>query len=1133
MDESMAVTLNDLLNDRRLARLFSMDARHCALQLWILQIKSDQLAENRIVYGRLLPYSHSSNSWSFSDNDDFNTFGKVRAKVTRLNLYVKSDYCSDLLRLLSAGQTISAISEELKFRLPEKLRSQFGEASLVADNLVYRPVAYLLNRDAYDWKSISSPHGGAGAFSASITPINKRELFQFGEGYDLCLTASVVKYLNADTGLEFGGIDAVRFGDIELLVFPALDDMEKRLLSVSWVDDSCALVARFNPSQVPNFSGFHFRLCVVNDAQIIYSGLGRAERDAEGVFEYKFVLGDQLRARMDSSELEIFGLYDDNANEGALCCRWRIGYIREINFQGHMLGHGGSPVKFDWLEKTTRPSVSQRVKAALTINRGDAKFGSEIGGRKADPWVPVNRDLASLFTQIHPPKSDGQFFPRWGQEEGDGRLQFVEWFKTLLEKFQKNQIIIFDPYFETAGLGLVLLCAAPQADYVVFTSLPKSSKNNEAKLGESDLPNSGRVNNLVASCEHHSQLLKRIKFRIYGMKEGRLHDRYILIMGAGNLPIAGFNLSNSFQKAAENYPLLITPIPADVLIKVEQYKAGLMKEATTALHDGDIENPTMRLLFDSTLSSTVSRRYEPLRFLENSVAGDVLSVWCCESSLKGLAGEPLKAQMTVLGLLKDDSLALSGEAGLNNCLENQAGAFDDFAALWEVLGEVLAHSHVEEWRFREFEFSGRFLDFLARYLEEAFKRKHDEADNELAVVDAKLFRESIEVLMLSSYNVGHLFRPVKYAALTWSEYYAVKFLWWHSPASLLMITETQVAAMPIEPVGSDAVRLSLLSQIVSDISLSVQFGVSEIQRECLTHSSMGLLQWLGLSAIEGLLEKPGGLEVVLQLLSTFAYSDRVRAMGWMVHHVAKNSQKIEIYGGLVTALHDALPVVISADELAHLINSMRGHMVQLAWAEPWLFQDVVFPLLKSERANCDDACEIWVQELASMLEPKFKCQSHLFSREREGQTTNIAAFLFAYSTPDQQRDSLKSIKDILKRQQRIVQQPLASTSDWTRWDGALTASLWLLSFCRWGEFYLRQRDMVNNELEQLSKDARVIAMVRPVSEWQVNDTGRQGELAAFLNQVEDLLVSSSDSKSGKHHRNDEAESASKVRIDRG
>lgn len=73
--------------------------------------------------------------------------------------------------------------------------------------------------------------------------------------------------------------------------------------------------------------------------------------------------------------------------------------------------------------------------------------------------------------------------------------------------------------------------------------------------------------------------------------------------------------------------------------------------------------------------------------------------------------------------------------------------------------------------------------------------------------------------------------------------------------------------------------------------------------------------------------------------------------------------------------------------------------------------------------------------------------------------TNITAFLFAYSSPEQQQASLKSMQVILKWQQRIVQQPLASTSDWTRWDYALVVSMWVLTFTRWGQYYPLGRGM--------------------------------------------------------------------------
>lgn len=1111
MKEPLAPALHDLLNDGRLARLFSANARDCALQLWVLQIKTGPSIENRVIYGRLLPYSHSSNRWSASDDDDFKDFGGSRAQIIRLNLYVKSIYSADLLRLLSAGKTISVISEELKFGLSEQLRARFGATALSADDLVYRPVAYLLNRDAYDRHSPSSPHGGAGAFSASITQIDKGALFRLDQDYDVALTTSVVKHLNADTGLDFSGADTTRFGDIELLVFPALDDLERDLLSVNWGNIPRALIARFNPAQLPHFSGFLFRLSIMNDAQIVYSAAAHADRDADGVFECKFEVGDQLRAISDSTELDVFGFNGEHFREGTLCCRWRVGYVREIHIQGHAVGNGASPVKFDWLEKATRPSLASRVKAALSINRGNPGFSNRIGGREADPWVPANRDLISLFARLHPPKSEGRFFLHRDLGNSEGRLQFVEWFRELLTKHQQHQVVIFDPYFEDAGLGLVLLCAAEKADYIIFTSLPKSKEIQAAESVSAKLPPS-RVNNLVASCEHNRHALKRIKLRIFGLKDGRLHDRYILIMGSDKLPVAGFNLSNSFQKAAENYPLLITPIPADVLHNVEQYKSGLVQEAEAAQSVAETENPSMRLLFESMALSTEQRRYEPLRFLEKSRAGDALSVWIGEPSLRGLSGDQLKERMTALYLLKDGSLALPETAGLHNCLNQQAGDFSEFAATWDVLGEVLAHSRFGDDRFRELESEHDFLEFLAQFLEASFNHAHDEVNKELAAIEASFFREPLETLLHSAYHPHHLFHATKYTALNWPEYFAIRFLWWYAPDALLAMAEAQMANVPVEPQDSDVVRLSLLSQIVSEISLSVQFDISEVQRDRLIHSSNDLLRWMGLNAIEQLLEKPGGLTTVLQLIAAFSYTEQVQTLGWMTHNSAMNPQKADIYKSLVAAMHKALPTTISDKELRHLVDSMRGHMRQLAWTEPWLFRDIVFPLLQNDRANTDDACEIWMHELAGMLEPQPNDRPQLFDRAREGQLTNITALLYAHSSPERQQTSLKSMQAILKRQRQIVQQPLASTSNWSRWDGALTVSMWILAFARWVQYYLRERSITDRALEEMLQDAHVLAMVRPMGEWRSEGVGKQGELAAFLDQVENLLASSNEVK---------------------
>jgi hypothetical protein len=61
------------------------------------------------------------------------------------------------------------------------------------------------------------------------------------------------------------------------------------------------------------------------------------------------------------------------------------------------------------------------------------------------------------------------------------------------------------------------------------------------------------------------------------------------------------------------------------------------------------------------------------------------------------------------------------------------------------------------------------------------------------------------------------------------------------------------------------------------------------------------------------------------------------------------------------------------------------------------------------------------------------------------------------------------------RQRRIVQQRLASASDWTRWDDALVVSMWVLIFTKWAVYHLRERGMADSELENLSRGASELA----------------------------------------------------------
>ena len=67
-----------------------------------------------------------------------------------------------------------------------------------------------------------------------------------------------------------------------------------------------------------------------------------------------------------------------------------------------------------------------------------------------------------------------------------------------------------------------------------------------------------------------------------------LHDRYILIFN-GNILQKGFHLSNSIQGATKKQPLLITPIPEDVLQKVNNHINDLISKT-------EIENSVIKII---------------------------------------------------------------------------------------------------------------------------------------------------------------------------------------------------------------------------------------------------------------------------------------------------------------------------------------------------------------------------------------------------------------------------------------------------------------------------------------------------------------------------------------------------------
>lgn len=310
--EMSNILLNEIVNDWRLERLFSNRSKSCALQLWIMNIKQKDYESNRILYGRLVPYCYSDNAWYASSSDHCMKVecknNKITVNIIRMSCYLDSALCKDFIVRMAEGVSLADISIQLGLRMDDKIKRElqmicFGKNG----GVVSRPIACLLNRDSLSQDEITSPYGGAGAFSAAIVQLDKSDLLRINEKYDPKVIRWIFERIYQDSGLDFNKSDRKRLGELELLCFPTIDDYEKNLLNLERKEDGSVEVV-FSSKQLKGADNFLFHLILKNDGLTVYSKILEADKPRKDCYYCSFKVEEYLVRIIDCAELEIFGI---------------------------------------------------------------------------------------------------------------------------------------------------------------------------------------------------------------------------------------------------------------------------------------------------------------------------------------------------------------------------------------------------------------------------------------------------------------------------------------------------------------------------------------------------------------------------------------------------------------------------------------------------------------------------------------------------------------------------------------------------------------------------------------------------------------------------------------------------------
>ena len=133
---------------------------------------------------------------------------------------------------------------------------------------------------------------------------------------------------------------------------------------------------------------------------------------------------------------------------------------------------------------------------------------------------------------------------------------------------------------------------------------------------------------------------------------------------------------------------------------------------------------------------------------------------------------------------------------------------------------------------------------------------------------------------------------------------------------------------------------------------------------------------------------------------------------------------------------------------------------------------------------------------------KNKISSVSFDQWREGQNLKICAYLFALAGEKQQEEILKQLKLNLKQYQRVLQQPLANTVNWYKWDNASVLSMWIYVLTKWMLYFLNSEKKEIRDIQRLSDQAAKFVVPRALKEWRNSPSITKRDLLKLLDEAE-------------------------------
>lgn len=1065
----MTYSLNTLLSDFRMYDLFGNDQNITVSQIWVLEIEREDSSELRFLYGRSLPGTYQSNSWSGTVSGKTPLYANCSVKTHALTLHTSTGQLKTFLRHFINGVSLQTASELTGLTISDKLAKTVG-ASTFGIHPIVRPVMHLPTRDYYQFQtSRLSPTSYASVDSGAISPAGKAKVFSVPEGCDMKIVEAACQALDADTGMDFSNLDAWRIGDFEFICAPGLNAAERSKYDLTLKGQQSSLTL-FEPlTREP--SELQIVVKAYSDGSTQSSYTAHLDKDASYPLYHTFELEVFQDQACTAYTLEIYAL-GNSGEQSFLQLQTGAYFFREMNFNMQLV----EPIRINgqlgWLTKKVPNRERAKLEEAEQIGRAIRPSRSRIGGYTDDPWVPLNRLTEDTVKQLRPKKSDGRFFLTLNDSGGMSRLFLTDWLRTIFERYHDAQIAWIDPYMDDVGIELLNRLGTATADYLIITTEKESS--DDGKRG-ADQPS--RVERLLARCTGWSHgYFGNVSLKVLAVPEKKLHDRMILIRSAKGLPLAGYHLSNSIQRASENLPLLATPIPLDVIPEVFEYADQIIQ---STLHGDGKTHPTAKLIFNSS-EVEGSEENEPKglnqrsSFVDPPRAGDVLAWWLDDAQLSGLSGSVLMERMSASGYIEDGQLDRERFDSIPTKFWSEGLPLADFHSAWDALSYVLAHSHAGELYTEEQSPLPNALKLAllehisptrARALPPRLKK------SQLNIEHYRL--QELTALLLSSADP---FRTFEYSPVdtSWSDYYSIKLLWSQAPKQLVSWLST-LCAQPIKHPRAYA----LVVEALKHICLSVSFDKHHEQIDALLQSNVNIVTWVGLYALKNAINRGKlGSDALSKIDHIEPATVRRTILCWLINEA--NYLNSDAKPQLIALLIQSLQEPLTDGELKEVLQPVRGRLGRLHHFTPWILESLLVPMLEQRVIDIIQVAKQWLTELTTQWRAALKNDSTHFKLEADGAFTDELAVMIKYLNLADRDYSFRELKKVFNALARVIRQPMSAQVSWKSYSNAHKVNLWLYALVRRIAALLHDESPLLNEI--LSESEAIIERINP-SAW--------------------------------------------------